>query len=89
MWVLENAEDRIEMYEPLGGSPGDEPTEMNLGLAGVIPQHAIPGPYNLEAMRLYYEGRRHVPLEYEPPKVGLMVSEEQVERPQLRGFDFE
>jgi len=39
-WVLEDAEDRIEMRDPLQGGSGNTPTEMNLGFAGLIPEFA-------------------------------------------------
>ena len=90
VWVLEDAEDRIEMREFLqAGRPGSGPTEMNMGFTGLIPERVIPGRYNLESMRVHYADRRYTPLEFEPPKVGLIITEERVERPQLRGFDFE
>lgn len=90
VWVLEDGEDQIEMRESLqAGRPGNAPSEMNMGFNGLIPERAVPGRYNLESVRVSYKDRRFIPLEFEPPKVGLIVSEERVERPQLRRFDFE
>jgi hypothetical protein len=90
VWSLENdEEDKIEMHESLSGTPSEQQSEMNLEVAGLVPEYATPGRYDLETLRVYYADRRHAPREFEPPKVGLLVVEEKVEMPQLRGFGFE
>lgn len=88
VWVLENSDDRIEMTEyprGLSGTGG----ELNIGFGGVVPEHAIPGRYNLETLRVHYKDSRRPPTNFEPPKVGILVTEERVETPQLQGFEFE
>jgi hypothetical protein len=89
VWVLENAQDRIEMWYYAQELTGQHGTNVNIGFGGTIAEYVVPGLYNCEAIRVHCGDARRPPTSFEVPKVGLLVTEETVETPRLRRFEFE
>ena len=86
---MEDSEDRIEMWHYPTGLTGRQETDLKIGMGGEVPEVAIPGRYNLLALRAHFREPRRPPMDFEPPKVGILITDERVEKPQLREFDFE